>query len=959
MSKKQSRYFLVAMVALSIILSTIIGCRQIWAEAEEVPPTPTDKQPVSSITITGPAVVQVGATIALDATVSPSNAEQVVTWSSSRTANATVDTSGTVTGVAVGYTDIEATATDTSGISALHRVSVIDDNTEVEETTSLALAAHDFRITLAEANAPLSEADAITKAGALAWALDVGSSAALTIDATELANIQTATVVNRYPLTFIATHSASGATLTKTIQVEIRNESVEIEPAGDSLLATETVIPVNGSITLQAVSSSGAVLTGFAWSIAAGGDPDGTGTAIEPTTGVVTAGATHGVVTVEATKDGETVQHTVTVVDLIVTGAQWVESTESIELYATIEPVVTDLASTSYSWNIDTTDQPSLTVESTGGTKSNTATLKGQATLKLDVPVSARVTAGVNGATTTTAVLSKSYPIDVVDLVFTAPASLPSNLRVGESATTFGVEIQPQPTAGETLDVPAGNMVSWSQTPSAPSEKLKITPQADTTKADIIGEVVHTNVVITATYGAGSEDITTTHGVDVLAASAPFILQYTIPAGVTDFRLPLRTSGANKYNLTVNWGDNSTPTTVTQASHAIHDYSTAGAGTYTVTISGDLQFGDIDGNTTDDGSWGDPGAVEGTDTRVPFYNSNRYLAGIISFGSVQFINNPETFAQVPTNFTLPSDPADMPYLKGNMSYMFYRASTFNQNIGNWNVSEVTDMEHMFCYTDDFNQPIGNWNVGEVTNMESMFSVAESFNQDISNWDVKNVENMHAMFAFTTAFNNGGSFGKAGTNPLNWVNTSKVEYMSYMFYDTTAFNQDVSNWDVSTVTTMEKMFLGAQMFNNGGAIGTTGSNPLNWAVDPAKPWQVDIMSEMFRNAGRFNQDISGWDVRNVTTMEHMFRSAYKFNQNISGWNVGLVSNMDNMFNGAIAFNNGGASMNKDANFAVHTSWDWSTGLPHGWSNLPANMFKGVLPETLADTDKPKLPLGVVW
>ena len=37
--------------------------------------------------------------------------------------------------------------------------------------------------------------------------------------------------------------------------------------------------------------------------------------------------------------------------------------------------------------------------------------------------------------------------------------------------------------------------------------------------------------------------------------------------------------------------------------------------------------------------------------------------------------------------------------------MFYRQSLFNGNIGNWNTSNVTDMNYMFSGT-DFNQDIG-------------------------------------------------------------------------------------------------------------------------------------------------------------------------------------------------------------------------------------------------------------
>ena len=37
-------------------------------------------------------------------------------------------------------------------------------------------------------------------------------------------------------------------------------------------------------------------------------------------------------------------------------------------------------------------------------------------------------------------------------------------------------------------------------------------------------------------------------------------------------------------------------------------------------------------------------------------------------------------------------------------------------------------------------------------------------------------------------------------------------MDYMFYYNEAFNQDISGWDVSSVTNMEFMFYYAQAFN---------------------------------------------------------------------------------------------------------------------------------------------------
>ena len=45
---------------------------------------------------------------------------------------------------------------------------------------------------------------------------------------------------------------------------------------------------------------------------------------------------------------------------------------------------------------------------------------------------------------------------------------------------------------------------------------------------------------------------------------------------------------------------------------------------------------------------------------------------------------------------------------------------------------------------------------------------------------------------------------------------------------------------------------------------------------------------------FNQDISKWNVSNVTDMRYMFYWCSKFNQDISGWDVQNVKSSESMF-----------------------------------------------------------------
>ena len=252
------------------------------------------------------------------------------------------------------------------------------------------------------------------------------------------------------------------------------------------------------------------------------------------------------------------------------------------------------------------------------------------------------------------------------------------------------------------------------------------------------------------------------------------------------------------------------------------------------------------------------------------------------------------------------------YQVTSMKNMFYGAESYNNGyypLSEWDTAAVTDMSGMFAGAKSFNQKLF-YRTGLVNTMESMFENATAFNADVSLFQVMSVTSMKSMFAGAVSFD----------QELGAWDVSYVSDMSYMFKNAGVFQGNgLGGWQVGAVTSMREMFSGAMMFQR---------SISNWATS-----SVQDMTRMFANATSFSPDELRWDVGAVTSMREMFKEALQFRGKLGSWNPQAVTDMHAMFSGAWSFDANiegwATSRVKDMSemFKNATSFN---GALHGWT-----------------------------
>lgn len=181
-----------------------------------------------------------------------------------------------------------------------------------------------------------------------------------------------------------------------------------------------------------------------------------------------------------------------------------------------------------------------------------------------------------------------------------------------------------------------------------------------------------------------------------------------------------------------------------------------------------------------------------------------------------------------------------------MERMFSGAEFFNGDISTWNTSSVTNMKETFSLAVTFNEDVSQWDVSRVETMDSMCKLAPT---ECHSTRCDSMSPSH-KFVFSLKVRKARHFNG---NLERW-NTTAATSMVGMFLDCFSFQGlGVEDWDTRNVKSMPDMFTNTPSFK--GDLST-------WNVA-----QVSNMSGIFRQSA-FNADISGWDLRSVTDISEM-------------------------------------------------------------------------------------------
>ena len=380
---------------------------------------------------------------------------------------------------------------------------------------------------------------------------------------------------------------------------------------------------------------------------------------------------------------------------------------------------------------------------------------------------------------------------------------------------------------------------------------------------------------------------------------ASFVSEWKTTTTNQNIHLPLISSGTYDFNIT--WGDGTLIEHVTSYNSANATHTYAVAGFYNVTITGTItgfEFNNA-GNKNEIywvHNW----------SNLRFTNTGNYFNGCshlnidandsMNLTGLNSLTN--TFYNSDLTIFRNADKIDTSSIVLFNNLFAY--SNFNSNISNWDTHNAQQLAGVFAST-PFNYSINDWDISHVWTFYGMFENApynyaldkwtqfstshdvyltnmfknSKFNQPIQTWDFSHVSELAGMFQNNKKFNQN----------LSDIDVSHCSNF-YRMFDSSNFNNEVWNWNLTGATKTYYMFYNAYYFDD--------NSISSWDMST-----IQDMSYMFEGVHEYTTlNLHDWNVKSVTNTEYMFYGILQLHENLTTWNTSKLKNARYMFRGIV-------------------------------------------------------------
>ena len=196
--------------------------------------------------------------------------------------------------------------------------------------------------------------------------------------------------------------------------------------------------------------------------------------------------------------------------------------------------------------------------------------------------------------------------------------------------------------------------------------------------------------------------------------------------------------------------------------------------------------------------------------------------------------------------------------------------------------------------------------------------------DIKNWGTCAWTDVNNAFR--------GCVSLTGITATDAPNLINVTSFIMTFWKCRLLNADFSHWDVSSITSTDRMF------SAGGANGTI--NLSNWDVSNV----TNMYATFYDCTNLVPIGVEDWDTQSVLNAQQMFNNTQLFNQSLANWDINQVTNFYNFMNNV----NSLSTSNYDATLISWAAQNPQNGISISFGTSQYSYEAAAARQTLIDT-----------